>query len=271
MNVLNREKQEMVLNMLVEGNSIRGIERITGVHRDTIVRLLRRVGEACQADMDAKFNGLDCTNIECDEIWTFVGKKQARIRGAESGREKGDQYVFVALDRDTKLVPVFMVGKRNRHTTLRFLSELRIRVPRRFQLSTDQYIPYRDAVDQVFGINIDYAQITKRYHRDAPHKREGYAPPRLQKTEKFVLTGKPDKKKICTSYVERQNLTMRTQLRRFTRLTNAFSKTLESLKAAVALHFWHYNFMRYHNSLRQTPAMAAGITTTFSNWEAVLN
>ena len=214
--------------------------------------------------------GLTCNYVECDEIWTYVFKKQGRLKPKEKRGEKGDQYVFVALDRETKLVPIFMVGRRNLDTATTFMAELRIRIPNRFQLTTDKFVAYFEAVDSVFGADIDYAKLRKVYHGDGNGHREGYSPSDLKRIDINKLIGKPDRSKICTSFVERQNLTIRMQLKRFTRLTNAFSKKLACLKAAMALHFWHYNFMRSHSSLRMTPAMAAGITNTFADWKNVL-
>jgi len=214
--------------------------------------------------------GLNCTNIECDEIWTFVGKKQAKLRSEEKYGEKGDQYVFVGLDRDTKLVPVFVVGKRNTVTAVVFMQELRKRVLGRFQLTTDQLSGYSPAVFGIFGPNIDYATVSKIYHSNGDSKREGYSPSRLQRIEIRKVSGRPEKRRICTSYVERQNLTIRMKMRRFTRLTNAFSKSLVSLKAAMALHFYHYNFMRIHQTLRVTPAIEAGLTNHVWGWDNVL-
>ena len=273
MNRLKPEKQEMVLTLLVEGNSIRSIERITGVHRDTIIRLMIRSGNKCQELLNESMQGLNCRYMECDEIWTYVAKKQARLTKEEkrNGSECGDQYVFVALDSETRLVPHFFVGKRTTFNAYWFMQQLKRRVNGNFQLTTDAFKGYLEAVSAAFGRNIHYAMLQKVYHGDGNGRREGYSPSQLKKVNIGVISGKPEKKKICTSYVERQNLTIRTQLRRFTRLTNAFSKKLDSLKAALALHFWHYNFMRYHKSLRMTPAMAAGIATTFGDWSEILN
>ncbi len=271
MNRLKAEKQEMILNLLVEGNSIRGIERLTGVHRDTIMRLTKSVGEACRYRMWQKFQNLDCKYVECDEIWTYVGKKQKRVtlEEEENGSNFGDQYVFIAIDRDTKLIPLFHIGKRNTDNTFLFMRQLQRRLNPNFQLTTDAYKAYIGAVTAAFGINLDYAMLKKVYYGDGSG-REGYSPSKLKGTETSVITGNPDTGKISTSFVERQNLTIRTQLRRFTRLTNAFSKTVDGLMSALAVYLWHYNFMRHHGTLRMTPAMAAGITTTFSNWGEVL-
>lgn len=269
MNVLKNDIQEMIFNLLVEGNTIRGIERITGVHRDTIMRLTARVGEKCRRDMAEKFRELNCQNIEADEIWTFVGKKKKRLRPEEKKSELGDQYVYIALDRDTKLVPVFLVGKRDTFTTYLFVRQLRKRVTNHFQLTTDQFNAYKDIVRSVCGNTVHYAQLRKIHSGDGSG-REGYSPAALRKTKRETILGEPDQSKVCTSFVERQNLTIRTQCKRFTRLTDAFSKTLKGLQAALSVHFWHYNFIRVHGSLKATPAMAAGIASQSLTWKEVL-
>jgi IS1 family transposase len=270
MNTLKKEKRLMVLSLLVEGNSIRSIERITGVHRDTILRFMKKTGHKCQNILNSYMQNLSCKEIECDEIWTYVAKKQRKLMPEEQNTEKGDQYVFVALDPRTKLIPVFTVGKRSGLTTLIFMQELKKRIINRFQLTTDRFIGYFDAVDRVFGIDIDYAQLQKIYAGNGDGHREGYTPSEIKGVEIIELSGKPKRENICTSYIERQNLTIRMQMRRFTRLTNAFSKKLENLKCALALHFFHYNFMRIHQTLRLTPAMESGITDHIWSWENIL-
>lgn len=270
MNTLNEEKKRAILSLLVEGNSIRSIERITGVHRDTILRLMKSVGAKCQQILDQDMKNLNCREIECDEIWTYVAKKQKKLTPEEEGGEKGDQYVFVALDPRTKLIPIFTVGKRSGYTAMIFMQELQRRIANRFQLTTDSFTGYFDAVDRVFGADIDYAQLQKIYTGNGDGRREGYSPSDIRGVEIIELLGKPKKQNICTSYVERQNLTIRMQMRRFTRLTNAFSKKLENLKFALALHFFYYNFMRIHQTLRITPAMASGITNRIWNWDELL-
>jgi IS1 family transposase len=262
MNTLKPEKKLVVLSALVEGNSIRSTERMTGVHRDTIMRLLVEVGERCQAILDERMQGFHCRFIQADEIWTFCRKKEQRLsEDEEANPELGDQYVFVALDPESKLIPTFLVGKRDTATAHRFAHALRACLNRngRIQLTTDGLRAYLTAVEEAFGADVDYAQLVKMYGSE-PAGDGRYAPPRVTETVSTPITGNPDPARICTSHVERQNLTIRMMCRRFTRLTNAFSKKLANLKAALALHFAYYNFCRIHQTLRVTPAMAAGVT-----------
>jgi IS1 family transposase len=263
MNTLPLEKKLTVISSLLEGNSVRSTERMTGVHRDTICRLLVDAGTRSATLMDAKMRNLRCAFVQCDEIWTYVGKKDRRIRKGDSP-EIGSQWVFVAMDEESKLIPCYHVGKRSRETTIEFLWELKKRMSEdRFQITTDGYHFYR-SIQGIFAGQADFAQLIKLFgdygQFDSPEAR--YSPPRIGEVISRVVDGQPDEARICTSHVERQNLTMRMQMRRFTRLTNAFSKKLANLKAACALHFAHYNFCRVHSSLRVTPAMAAGLTDT---------
>ena len=267
MNTLSQEKQAQVLSLLVEGASIRSIERVTSVHRDTIVRLLARTGEACSRLMDQKLVGLKPEEIQCDELWGYVGKKQKRVTYKVDQREVGDQYVFVAMDAKSKLVCSHLVGKRTAENTVQFMRDLQYRVIGRPTITTDGFVPYVDAVEQSFGANVDFAQLVKTYAGDEG-TRERYSPSNFVCAFPSIITGNP--KRICTSHVERQNLTIRMQMRRFTRLTNAFSKRLSSMKAAAALHFAHYNFMRIHKTLRVTPAMEAKITDHIWTWAELL-
>lgn len=269
MNKLDISKQTSVIAALLEGNSVRSTERITGVHRDTICRLLVEVGDRCNDLMDGAMRNLRCNYVQCDEIWTYVGKKQRRV--SEKSHEVGDQWVFVAMDAETKLVPVFTVGKRTEETTWYFLTDLSERLSNRVQITTDGFVFYQRHVEEAFGSEVDYAQLIKMYggmdQRGAEAK---YSPSPIKEVITRIQSGDPDPNHICTSHVERQNLTMRMQMRRFTRLTNAFSKKLTNLKAACNVHFAHYNFCRIHQSLRVTPAMAAGITDTVWNLERLL-
>jgi IS1 family transposase len=272
MNVLKLDKQIAILAALVEGNSIRNTERITQTHRDTILRLLRHVGNACQQLLDHHLCSIHSQHLQVDEIWTFVGKKQAQLTEEERDNPGlGDQYVFVALDAETKLVPTFLVAKRDGQTALKFMIVLQKQLADngRIQLTTDGFLAYRQAIEATFGADIHYAQLVKLYAAvDAGSGR--YSPPRVSETVSTVIMGELNPDHISTSYVERQNLTMRMAMRRFTRLTNAFSKKLADLKAALALHFVHYNFLRVHRTLRVTPAMEAGITRHVWTWRELL-
>ncbi len=232
---------------------------MTGVHRDTICRLLVQVGDHCAEIMDEKMRNLHCGFIQADEIWTYCRKKEKQVRTGDSP-EVGDQWVFVAMDAETKLIPTFTVGKRTEETTWYFISDLADRIAARIQLTTDGFVHYQRQVEDTFGSEVDYAQLIKLYVSAVQEGNERYSPSPIVETISKVQIGDPDPARICTSHIERQNLTMRMQMRRFTRLTNAFSKKLTNLKAACALHFAHYNFCRVHQSLRVTPAMAAGIS-----------
>lgn len=261
-NVLNTDKQIAIIGALAEGSSIRSIERITGVHRDTIMRLGVKVGEGCTALMDEKMRDLPCTRLEMDEIWGFVGKKQKHVRTDDSS-EVGDVWTFCAIDAETKLVPAFKVGKRDLATADAFVADVASRMRTRVQISTDGLRAYVDAIEQSFGAGVDYAQIIKTYGAENIDGQRRYSQPEFVSSEKKVVTGNPNWDLISTSYVERLNATTRLHMRRLTRLTLAFSKKLENFEAAVGLHFAYYNFVKRHNTLRCTPAMAAGVTGTF--------
>jgi IS1 family transposase len=260
MYTLDETQRCQVIAALVEGNSIRSAERMTGIHRDTIMRLMVRVGEGCARLMDREMRNLNCQRLQLDELWAFVGMKQKRAAQLPERGEFGDAYTFVALDADTKLVPCFHVGRRTWNDTVRFINDLRTRIVNRPQITTDAFQPYYNAIMQAFGNNCDYAQLVKVFASDLNVGRGRYSPPSMISSDKEELIGLPDERAISTSYVERQNLSVRMENRRFTRLTNAFSKKLANLKASVALHYAHYNFVRIHRTLRMTPAMAAGVT-----------
>jgi IS1 family transposase/transposase-like protein len=248
------------LSCLIEGCSIRSTERLTNLHRDTILQLLALAGEKCAQVLDAKMRDIKSDFIQSDEIWCFVNKKQKRCR-KEDPTEFGDAWVFVAIDPVTKLVPCFTVGKRSAATTKTFIDDLAQRLAKRVQITTDGFRFYVKAIENAFGADVDFAQLIKLYGDYGQHDAAAkYSPSPIFEVISKIMQGDPDPERICTSHVERQNLTMRMMMRRFTRLTNAFSKKLENLKAACALHFAYYNFCRVHKTLRVTPAMEAGIT-----------
>lgn len=234
-NVLSTDKQIAIVAALTEGSSIRSIERMTGVHRDTIMRLGVRVGQGCTALMDAKMRELPCTRLEVDEIWGFVGKKERNVKIGE-GQEVGSVWTWCAIDADTKLVPAFKCGERNRATATAFLQDVSSRMANRVQLTTDGFHGYAKAVEASFGKDVDYGQIVKVYGSYAFGERK-YSTSGVLAAEKTIFTGNPDTDLISTSYVERLNATTRLHMRRLTRLTLAFSKKRENFEAAVGLHF----------------------------------
>ncbi len=256
-----QDRAELAVQMLIEGNSLRSTQRITKLDINTIMRVLVLAGERCQSLMDSKMRNLHMEHLQIDEIWTYVQKKKRHVREDDSP-EVGDAWVYVAIDADTKLVPAFHVGKRHLADTRTFLWDLYGRIEGRTQITTDGLHHYTASVPDTFGLDADFAQLVKLFgdygQHDGPDAR--YSPPRIMEVISKVRTGNPDPDHISTSFVERQNLTMRMAIRRFTRLTNAFSKKLLNLKMAVALHFAYYNFCRIHKTLRVTPAMEAGLT-----------
>jgi IS1 family transposase len=259
-NVLPREKQIAVLHMLVEGNSIRSIERLTGVNRNTIMSLTVRFGAKCRTFLDDKLRGLRLRHIQSDEIWTFVQKKQAMVRQGEHDAAVGDQFLYVAFDQDTKLIATYALGKRNSNVTNAFMLDLASRIVTETpQISSDGWQAYPFAIQNAFGDDVNYGQVIKDFTEPVQPGR--YGPPTMVASERRQILGLVDLdlSSICTSHVERNNLTIRTFMKRFTRLALGFSKKLENLAAAVALHVAHYNFCRIHGTLKMTPAMAAGV------------
>jgi IS1 family transposase len=259
MNRLSLARRTQIIGALVEGNSIRSTERMTDTHRDTVMRLMVEVGTGCAKLQSELMRDLTCQRIQVDEIWAFVGKKQKQITPEDNRRRLGDQWTFVAVDPQTKLVPTYLVGKRDLPTATAFIADLNARLDNRIQLSSDALAAYVEAVELAFGADVDYGQLVKFYDAE-PAGAGRYSPPNVVRAERTTIAGAPDRKHISTSIIERQNLTMRMSMRRFTRLTNGFSKKIENHKAAVALHFAHYNLVRLHSSLRVSPAMAAGVT-----------
>jgi IS1 family transposase len=256
---IDQDKAVLALNLLVEGNSIRSTERLTGLHRDTILDLLVLAGERCERLMDERMRGFRPKAIEADEIWSFVGKKEGRLGEADNGYVLGDQYTFVSMDADTKLIISYRVGKRNSEDGFAFVCDLSERVDGRVQITTNGWQPYISAIEEYFGGRADFARVVKVYGTSLQGGRAWYRPVRVMGAVHTVMSGRPDPERISTSFIERQNLTIRMQSRRFTRLTNAFSKKLDNMKAAVALHFAHYNFCRAHRTLKVIPAMEGGL------------
>jgi len=260
-NVLQVDKKIAVIGALAEGNSIRSIERMTGIHRDTIMRLGVAVGKGCTAMMDRTMRNLSCQRLEMDEIWGFVGKKEVNVVKGDS-KELGSVWTWCAIDADTKLVPAFHVGDRKRADAIAFCADLHSRMATRVQLSTDGLPAYLEAIAKSFGKDVDYGQIIKVYGTHEFGERR-YSTSGVLAAEKVICNGRPNVDLISTSYVERLNATTRLHMKRLTRLTHAFSKKLENFEAAVGLHFGYYNFVRRHNTLRCTPAMAAGIVPSY--------
>jgi IS1 family transposase len=260
-NVLNTDKQIAVISALTEGSSIRSIERMTGVHRDTIMRLGVKVGQGCAKLMDTSMRELPCNRLEMDEIWGFIGKKDRNVREGEDG--VGSVWTFCAIDAETKLVPAFKCGNRDAVTAKEFVQDVASRMAYRVQISTDGLHAYVAAMESAYGEFVDYGQIVKTYGHEETSDHRRYSAPKFVSSEKKTVIGNPDERLISTSYIERLNATTRLHMRRLTRLTLAFSKKRENFEAAVALHFASYNFVKRHSTLRCTPAMAAGVTGTF--------
>src|SRR5258705_973063 len=263
-NVLPKDKQIAIISMLAEGSSMRAISRITGIHGDTICRLGVRVGQGCARLLDAKMRDLTCHYLQFDEIWGFIGKKEKHLVSNDDPT-KGDVWTFCAIDAETKLMPAFKVGKRNHITANAFVSDVASRLKNRPQISTDGLRAYVEAVENAFGMNVDYAMIIKNYGADQGehHQERRYSAPEVTSMEKIHIVGRPDMDLVSTSHIERLNGTTRLHMRRLTRLTYAFSKKLENFEAAVALHFAYYNLVKTHGSIKCTPAMAAGVERSF--------
>jgi IS1 family transposase len=260
MNTLSTEKRCQVVAALVEGNSIRATVRMTGVAKGTVLKLLVDLGKACEEYQRRTLVNLKSKRIQCDEIWSFCYAKEKNVPVAKRGQfGYGDVYTWTALDADTKLMVSWLVGERDAGYAAEFMNDVASRLSSRIQLTTDGLKAYLMAVEDAFGADIDYAQLVKIYG-EAPEAEKRYSPAQCIGCERKAVTGFPDPRHVSTSFVERQNLTMRMSMRRFTRLTNAFSKKVENLEAAVALHFMWYNFGRVHQTLRVTPAMEANVS-----------
>ena len=274
MNRLPIKAQKDILRCLVEGNSVRSTARIAGVNKNTVLKLLVDAGKACSAYQNRVLQNLPCKRIQVDEIWAFVYAKQGNVpRAKHAPTEAGDVWTWTAICADTKLVPSWAIGDRSSETAIEFMDDLRARMADRVQLTSDGHKAYLEAVEGAFGGDIDYAMLVKLYGSDGGVSSEKrYSPAECTGTRKMKVSGKPDDAHISTSYVERQNLTMRMSMRRFTRLTNAFSKKIENHVHSVSFHFMFYNFCRQRKSLDGiSPAMAAGVTDHLWEIEDIVN
>lgn len=263
---LKTDQKIAVVSALAEGSSIRSIERMTGIHRDTIMRLGVKIGQGCAKLLDQKMRGLDCKRLELDEIWGFIGKKMRHVKEGDDPTF-GDVWTYCAIDAETKLVPAYHVSsKRDAANTNAFISDLASRLNNRVQISTDAMNAYPEAIEFAFGREVDYAQIVKAYSSEDSGKynpERKYSQPRIASSEKIWIMGTPNPKDVSTSYVERLNASTRLHVKRLNRLTLAFSKKLENFEAAVALNFASHNFVKTHRTLKMTPAMAAGVERNF--------
>jgi transposase-like protein/IS1 family transposase len=256
---ISTEKASEIITLLTEGMSIRAVSRITGVHKTTILSLLITVGDKCRRVFDARVRNVKTRFVQGDELWSYVHTKERQL-GSDDPTEWGDAYTWIALDSETKLVLSYHVGKRDAESAFILARDLSERVTGRFQITTDGFKPYISAIEDCFGSEVDYAQLIKIYGRAKTEGPDWYAPTKVLDAIPVQVSGSPKIERISTSHVERMNLNVRMGLRRFTRLTNAFSKKLDNLKAAVSLYMAFYNFVRVHQTLRVTPAMQAGIT-----------
>lgn len=269
MNKLSTTKRVRITKALVEGVGINAVCRMTDVSKNTVLKLLADLGNACAIYQDKAFRNLSSKRIECDEIWSFVFAKQKNVRPAlQDTFGYGDVYTWVAIDADSKLVPCWYVGRRDGQSAMEFIKDLASRLKHRVQLTTDGHKAYLNAIEETFGSDIDYAMLVKIYGGEQLEVR--YSPAECLGTQKQRIVGNPDRELVSTSYVERQNLTMRMSMRRFTRLTNAHSKKIENHLHAISLHYMVYNFVKIHSTLRCSPAMAAGVSQKLWSIEDVV-
>ncbi len=275
MNQLSIEKRAQVIGCLVEGMSIRSTVRVTGAAKNTVTKLLVEIGKACREYQDKAFYNLSCQRLQCDEIWSFCYAKEKNVPQELKGIfGVGDVWTWTAICADTKLVPAWLVANRSLEAATIFINDLATRLNHRVQLTTDGHKAYVTAIEGAFGCDVDYAMLVKIYGNDqdtGDKVARKYSPAECTGARIVPISGNPDLKHISTSFAERNNLTMRMSMRRFTRLTNAFSKKVENLEAAVSLHFMYYNFARIHKSLRVTPAMEAGISNHVWTLEEIVN
>ena len=272
MNKLPHEKRKMILNLLVEGSSMRSISRTVGVSINTVTKLLISAGEACAEFHHETVRNVKADRVQCDEIWSFCYAKQKNVAtAANAPEEAGDVWTWTALDADSKLIISYLVGGRDSGYALEFMDDVKSRLANRVQLTTDGHRAYLEAVEDAFGGDVDYAQLVKLYGDAPKNEQRRYNPAECNGTKKNKVSGNPELKHISTSYVERQNLTMRMSMRRFTRLTNGFSKKIDNHIHMLSLYFVHYNFCRVHKTLKVTPAMEAGLTETLLDTDFIVD
>jgi IS1 family transposase len=271
MNKLPTAKRVQILNMLVEGSSMRSISRVCDVSFNTIAKLLEEAGSVCDAFHDENVRGVKASKVQCDEIWSFCYAKEKNVATAKAAPDgAGDVWTWTAIEGSSKLIVSWLAGGRDGEYARAFMDDVASRLANRVQMTTDGHKAYLEAIEGAFGADIDYAQLIKMFGASPESSKGRYSPAECTGIKKVPIEGKPDTKHISTSYVERQNLTMRMSMRRFTRLTNGFSKKLENHCHALALYFVFYNWMRIHKTLRVTPAMAAGITDRLWSWEDII-
>ena len=271
MNRLSKEKRIQIVKCLVEGNSLRATSRMCDIAYNTVLKFLPDIGKACSEYQEKVFHDLKSKRIQCDEIWSFCYSKEKNVPDKLKGQfGYGDIWTWIAIDADSKLVISWLAGDRTASTGYLFMKDVASRIKNRVQLTTDGHKPYLSAVENAFGADIDYATLVKLYGPDIEQEKR-YSPPKCLDVQCAVISGDPDPKYISTSYVERQNLTMRMSMRRFTRLTNGFSKKVENHIHAIALHYMYYNFCRIHKTLKVTPAMEAKVTDRLWDIEGIVN
>lgn len=270
MNKLPTKKRIQILNMLVEGLSMRATSRVAGVSINTVTKLMIEAGQACAAYHHEAVRNVTASKVQCDEIWSFCYAKEKNVARAKAAPQgAGDVWTWTALDSDSKMILYYEVGDRSGQTAIEFMDDLRSRLANRVQLTTDGHKAYLEAVEGAFGADVDFAQLVKLYG-DSPEAEKRYSPAQCVGTKKRRVTGSPVRRDVSTSHVERHNLTMRMGMRRFTRLTNGFSKKIENHLHMLSLYFVHYNFCRVHKSLRCSPAMAAGVSDTLRDMEWIV-
>ena len=266
MKKLDHKARSQILHLLCEGNSIRSVTRLTGASKNTVIKLLVDAGKACMVFHDANVRDVKAKRVQVDEIWSFTYAKQKNVAAAKAAPEgAGDTWTWTAIDADSKMILSYFIGERDGECAMWFVDDLRARLAGRIQLTSDGHKAYLEAVEGAFGSDIDYAILHKVYGNSPKSMKGKYSPAECVGTEKRRIEGEPDLKHVSTSYVERSNLTMRMHMRRFTRLTNGFSKKVENHAYAVALHMMYYNFVKLHSKLRMSPAMAAGVSSKL--WE----